>query len=145
MPRGNKYQKQSKPSKQMKTKQKVIESSHSEENESVSDDNSDNEVNCEVENKQFEGVEYVDYDRIKDFKYKMTGDEKFITVKCFFNGKKWICPNPHAEDLCDSVENWYMSTEYIKTRLIVMPLTVFNDVLNKMSSVNTEPIILSEL
>lgn len=140
------------PRKRKSRKQKqeanptIVESSHSEENESISDDNSDNEIVSETVNIPFEGTEYVDYDRIKDFKYKMTGDEKYVTVKCFFNGKKWLCPNPHAEELCNSIENWYMSTEYIKTRLIVMPLTVFDDVLYKMTHVaNLDQLVLSEL
>lgn len=138
MPRKSKFHKAPK-------KQVIVEPVYSEENESVSDENSDNEVIPETNVKTFEGIEYVDYDKIKNFKYKITNDEKYVTVKCFFNGKKWICPNPHAEHLCDYVENWYMSTEYIKTRLIVMPLQVFDDVLKKMSSINSDPIILSEL
>lgn len=139
MPNKKKTRKLSK--QKQETTPVVTEVSHSEDDISVSN-NSDNEVICE---KPFDGIEYVDYDKIKNFKYKMTNDEKYVTVKCFFNGKKWICPNPHAENLCDYVENWYMSTEYIKTRLIVMPSSVFDDVLHKMSSQNSEPIILSEL
>ena len=140
MPRKSKSRKQ-----KHEAKLTIVDSSHSEENESISD-NSDNEIVSGTVNIPFEGPEYVDYDRIKDFKYKMTGDEKYVTVKCFFNGEKWLCPNPHAEELCNSIENWYMSTEYIKTRLIVMPLTVFDDVLYKMTHVeNLDQLVLSEL
>lgn len=93
-----------------------------------------------------DNIEYIDYDKIKNFKYKITEDQTYITVKCFFNGNKWICPNPYAEKLCDYIENWYMSTECIKTRSIVMPSRVFDDVLDKMTqTINYDNIILSEL
>jgi hypothetical protein len=50
---------------------------------------------------------FLDYDRIKESK------EGPIVVKCYYNGIKWVCPDPKNKKLCDNVQNWYMSSRNI--------------------------------
>jgi hypothetical protein len=100
--------------------------------------------NVEIEN-IFQEIEYVDYDLIKNIKYKINKDEKHVKVKCFYNGNKWVCPNPLNNNLCEYVENWYSSTHLVKMREIHMSLDMFNIMMNSIIARSNEPIILSEL
>lgn len=52
-------------------------------------------------------TDYINYEKIKDSK---EGD---IIVKCYYNGIKWICPNPNNVKLCDDVYQWYTSSHKI--------------------------------
>lgn len=53
-------------------------------------------------------ADYLDYEKIKESK---EGD---IIVKCYYNGIKWICPNPNNETSCENVYQWYISSHKIE-------------------------------
>jgi len=86
-------------------------------------------------------IEYIDYNIISKIKYKAVKGENNIKVKCFYNGDKWICPNPFNTDLCNQVENWYNSSHCMKLREILMSMEQFKNIV----SFKNDPIILSEL
>lgn len=108
---------------------------------------SDDEDNYVEENDDTQ-IEYIEYERIKDMKYKIPkGKQKeFVVVKCYHNGEKWTCPNPLNKQISEYIENWYNSTHAVRLRQIYMPIDVLNDILYKYQQTeNTSDIVLSEL
>jgi hypothetical protein len=89
----------------------------------------------------FRNIEYIDYNMISKIKYKAIKGEDNIKVKCFYNGDKWICPNPFNTNLCNEIENWYNSSHCMKLREILMSMEQFKNVV----FFKNDPIILSEL
>ena len=100
-----------------------------------------------METSQYESndVDYIDYERIKNFKYKNTNVEVFIMVNCYYNGTTWICPNPYNTELCEYIDNWYNSSHLVKLRQIHMPEQVLQTVINDIKTNNNNDIILSDL
>lgn len=52
-------------------------------------------------------MDYINYDKIKN---STEGD---ILVKCYYNGNRWICPNPNNRKLCEYIHSWYESTHNV--------------------------------
>jgi hypothetical protein len=80
-------------------------------------------------------IEYIDYDKIKDLKYEILPDTKTVTIKCYFTGEKWLCPNPRLEQLCYDLHNWYDSTHEMKLKIITLPKDKFDDLIKKLKKI----------
>lgn len=90
-------------------------------------------------------VDYIDYNKIKNLVYKIEKGSEFVTINCYYNGQKWLCPNPQNLQLCDQLDQWFGSTHLVKLRLINLPADVFNEIIDQTLLKNNNDIILSEL
>jgi hypothetical protein len=71
-------------------------------------------------------IEYFDYDTIKNLKYEILPDTKTVTIRCYFNGERWLCPNPNCEQLCHYLHAWYESTHEMRLKIITLPKDKFD-------------------
>ena len=63
---------------------------------------------------------YINYDKIKNNK---EGD---ILVKCYFTGKKWLCPDPKNIQLSENMYGWYMSSHNIIYSVVMITDEMYN-------------------
>lgn len=72
--------------------------------------------------------EYLSYEKIK--KHATTGNSDTVTVKCYFNGLYWACPNPKDERRSKGMEDSYNQGYFIMCETIKIPSNVYDDQTN---------------
>jgi hypothetical protein len=73
---------------------------------------------------QTQTLQYFNYDDIKDSK----GGE--VTIKCYNNGNKWLCPNPKDEIICERIDQWYNASHGIQYKEISISNNLYVQLLN---------------
>lgn len=68
--------------------------------------------------------EYLCFEKIKG----MTGG--YIKVRCYFNGRWWVCPNPHDKDRSESLAQQFCEGVYIHCKDVYLTESEFADPTN---------------
>lgn len=70
--------------------------------------------------------EYLNYDKIKKFSEENKSNGN-ITVRCYYNGLYWVCPNPKDINRSKGVEESYNAGYFISYCDIRITDEQFND------------------